>query len=486
MRRCVGLFIIALLASVSATPASSHGAVRISAEAGGRAIAKTQRSLIGVGWDGAAFTADVMKDLRPNLVRIDASFENLYHRGRKIDEAVYTALETDVREALAIGGEPVVILAYTPVWLADTTRPHTDATRVPPSDPDVWQRLVVEVVTRLSALGARTFEAWNEPDFPVFFQGLPNEYLQDVFRPSALAILEVEKGTRRDLRFGGCACSLPDVPFIAGMIQYARSNDLPLDFISWHHYGNSPLLGPDGTEPIGPPEARVLLGPIHQRNPVTTPSQFGDHIAAVRAVRDALYRDGAPKPELWIDEWNLSSGGFDMRHDGTAGAAYQAGVLAEFQRAGLDRAAIFRSVDPAYGTDVIPPSPELYGGWGLVGRKGTFKPAWWVHRSWRALGGDVLAYGSRADTRLGVEAVVTRAHEGSFVSLVSNFHATAEHGHRVEIVLEDAGTRSWSVRVVRPDGSDRRSDVRSRGSLVVPVDLVSQDVALVYISTKSK
>jgi hypothetical protein len=345
----------------------------------------------------------------------------------------------------------------------------------------------VEVVTRLSSLGVRNFEAWNEPDLPIFFQGLPNEFLEDIYRSSALAVLEVENTTGRDLHFGGCACSVPNLPFIAAMIAYARGNGLPLDFISWHHYGNSPLLGPDGTEPLGPPETQTLLGPLHQRNPVTSPSQYGDHIAAVRAVRDALYADGAPKPELWIDEWNLSAGGFDVRHDGIAGAAYQAGVLTEFQRAGLDRAAVFRSVDPAYGADVIPPSPELYGGWGLVGRNRTVKPAWWVHRWWGALGADVLAYGSEADARLGVQAVLTRTDRRSFVALVSNFSASAEHGHRVEIRLDDAGATSWTVRIVRPGGQETRTRVSSDGALVVPLDLDAQDVALVELRmTKGK
>jgi hypothetical protein len=263
-----------------------------------------------------------------------------------------------------------------------------------------------------------------------------------------------------------------------------EGRDLPLDFISWHHYGNTPFLGPDGSEPLGPPEVVAALEPLHQRNPSTSPSHYADQVAAVRSWRDALYGDAA-KPELWIDEWNLSAGGFDLRHDGTAGAAFQAGVLVELQRSDLDRASVFRSVDPAYGPDVVPAEPELYGGWGLVGRKGTVKPAWWAHRFWRDLGSDVLTFTSSDDSRLGVSGVLTRADAKHFVALVSNFQASGEHAHALELRLEGAGSHEWSVSARSPDGTEDRSTISSQGTLVVPVDLGAQSVVLVDIEQVS-
>lgn len=472
---------VACLVLVGQTPAAAHeGAVSLSAHARGHAVARLSQRLVGVGWDSAPSTARWMAALRPDLVRIDAGMERLYSRGPKLDKSAFASLSQEVRAARSIGARPVIILSYTPEWLADD-RPSSDRTKVPPSDTAVWRRLVSNVVARLSALGVRSYEVWNEPDLPVFYQGLLTEFLERIFRPSAEAVLEIEKRSGRDLEFGGCACFFPDPSWIVPMIQYARANDLPLDFISWHHYGNTPFLGPDGAEPLGPAEIRPLLAPLRRRNPTTSPSTFGDQVAMVRSWRDALYSDSSRAPELWIDEWNLSAGGFDRRHDTAEAAAFQAAVLIELQRAGLDRASVFRSVDPAYGPDVVPAKPELYGGWGLVGRYGTIKPAWRAHRFWRSLGDDVLAFTSQEHARQGVSAMVTRATRRHFAVLVENFQAEGGHAHRIVLRLDGVPDGRWSMRSRGVDASDRRATVASHDGLTIPIDLSAQQAVLVEL-----
>jgi xylan 1,4-beta-xylosidase len=427
-----------------------------------------------------------MAPLRPNLVRIDASFERLYPDDPQIDEVAFAALGAEIDEAIDIGAEPVVILSYTPTWLGDD-RPSSDRTKVPPSDADVWESLVLEVVERLATRDVRWFEVWNEPDNPIFFQGLLPEFLDSVFRPSAQAVLEAERRTGRDLRFGGCACFFADPVWIVPMMSFARANDLPLDFLSWHHYGNTPFFGPDGAEPLGPPEFRRLLEPLRRRNPVTSASFYGDQIVSVRAWRDAIYADADAKPELWIDEWNLSAAGFDKRHDSSVGAAFQAATLVELQRAGLDRASVFRSVDPSYGTDVVPAQPELYGGWGLVGRYGTTKPAWRTHRFWRELGSELVAFTSPADARLGVSGLLTRRDGLRFAGLIANFQASGEHAHTIEVTLDDVAASRWSVRILGVDGSRTRFNVASAsGALVVPIALAPNTAVLVELSARGQ
>ena len=64
-------------------PARAQSAdVALDARATMDAIARTNRRLIGVGWDGAPFAARMMAPLRPNLVRIDAGFEHCIAGGR--------------------------------------------------------------------------------------------------------------------------------------------------------------------------------------------------------------------------------------------------------------------------------------------------------------------------------------------------------------------------------------------------------------------
>ena len=476
---------IAIESALLVPSAGAHtGSVILQARADGPSIAQTNHNLVGVGWDRAPFTAERMRPLRPNIVRIDAGFERLYPKDRMLDADAFDALRGQIKDARSIGGEPLVILSYTPVWLADG-RPSSDRTKVPPSDADVWQGLVGAVVKRLVPVGVRWFEVWNEPDSPVFFQGLLPEFLERVYSPSASAVAKIERRTGHDLHFGGCACLAADPLWMVPMMSFARANDLPLDFLSWHHYGNAPFLGPDGAEPLGPPEFQPLLQPLRQRNPVTSASFYGDQIAAVRSWRDAIYGDDERKPELWIDEWNLSPGGFDHWHDTVVGAAFQAATLVEFQRAGLDRASVFRSVDHAYGPDVVPAQPELYGGFGLVGRYGTMKPAWRAHRFWRELGRDALAFTSSADSRLGVSGVLTRQNNRCFIALIANFQASGEHAHAAELRLEGANAVRWRVRVLGLDGSRAIFSVTAvSGEVVVRLDVPPNDAVLVEMSAR--
>ena len=123
---------------------------------------------------------------------------------------------------------------------------------MPPSDGMVWRRLVAEMVDRLSALGVRWFEVWNEPDFPVFFQGSPTEFFEEdlpaVGRSRARG--RTPNGTAASLRW--MRVFVPNPVWIVRMMRFAREHSLPLDFISWHYYGNTPFLGPDRAEPLAP------------------------------------------------------------------------------------------------------------------------------------------------------------------------------------------------------------------------------------------
>ena len=142
---------------------------------------------------------------------------------------------------------------------------------------------------------------------------------------------------------------------------------------------------------------------------------------------------------------------------------------------------VFRSVDPAYGTDVVPSRPELYGGWGLVGR----------HRDGQArvegpslLGatrGDVLAYTSSVDARAGISGLLTRRDPRTFVAFVSNFVATGGEGRRVVLRLEGAARGRGRYLVKSLDGTVRRTQLASRGVLVVPIDIEAQTAVLVEL-----
>ena len=345
-----------------------------------RRLGPVDSDLAGLGWHEGGAPLSTVEALRPPFIRIDASLEEVSRtRDGPLD---LSRLLERVAQVRAIGAEPLVILSYLPAWLGEEHALGRDPTRVRPSDLDEWERVVHDTVLALATAPdpALVFEAWNEPDVPLFWQDTPVAWLDTVER-SARAVATVGAETGLELRFGGPATAVPDPAYLVPFVHRFRDPSLPLDFVSWHYYGNYPFFGPDGaefplTEPVHP-----LLG---RPNPLTSPAAYGPQVDFVRTlVATALAGSSRPIPELVLDEWNLSAAGFDRRHDTAAGAAFAAGVLVEMQDAGLDAAAYFRAND----------TRGVAGGHGLVRTDGTRKPAWWTFEYFRSL----------APARVGVE-----------------------------------------------------------------------------------
>ena len=473
----IGTVVCAAALLAPTGPARAHGdEVTLRVNAAAPTGERVNRGLVGVNWSGNLERR--IRPLRVHLVRHDASLQHLFPGGPELDPAAMDALHDSLDRIMAAGGRPVVILDYMPVWLADTrSGDFRDPTKLPPRDREVWRSLVERVVTELTAervergrRPVRLFEVWNEPDWPVFYQDRQDRFFSDILAPSAQAVEEVERTTGLDLRFGGCACVAPDPGWIGPMLAYVLERDLPLDFVSWHWYGNTPFLGPDGREPIGTPEQQALVDVVFpfwgRRNPAATPVSYGEQIAMVRDwVRAALAGSGRPMPELYIDEWNLSAGGFDRRMDTHEGAAFQAAVLTEMQRAALDRAAVFSAVDPVYSAEQgADPAEEFYGGWGLVSSRGTRKPAWWTWRLWGRLAPDIV--GTRLDTGSadGVWALASRPRRARsrLTVLVSSFLAEGAHAHPLALELSGLRRGRWRVTLRRIDSDRRAATVATR------------------------
>ncbi|MER3453143.1 MAG: hypothetical protein C4344_05755, partial [Acidimicrobiia bacterium] len=338
------------------------------------------RALVGLGWHPGGPPLSSVADLSPKLVRTDASLQDVSPAPGELHLGPLLATVAEIR---AIGAEPLVILSYVPAWLGGPNAHGRDPTRVAPADPDAWERLVHDVVLALATAPApaRTFEAWNEPDSPIFWQDTPEAWSATVAR-SAEAVARVERETGIDLAFGGPATAVPDPVYLAAFLKPFRTDPgLPLDFVSWHYYANTPFFGPDGNE-------FPLLAPLHpvvgRPNPLADPSIYGPQVGQMRTwTAGALAGSNRALPALVLDEWNLSAAGFDRRHDTNVGAAFVAATLVELQAAGLEKSVFFQATD-------APPPPgagDTYGGHGLVTRTGARKPAWWSMWLWQQQAG---------------------------------------------------------------------------------------------------
>lgn len=468
MRRATVAAVAAIVATSvvpaarGADPTSNTTTVAVDAA---RPQGRIDRDLVGVGWVPGAGPA--IAPLHPRFVRVDASLQDV---SPAADTFRIEPLLDQVAAIRAIGGEPLVILSYTPAWLGSPNAYGRDPTKVAPADLDAWQGLVHRVVAALASASAPAtwFEAWNEPDVPIFWQDTPTAWVDTITR-SARAVRDVQRETGVRLHFGGAATAVPDPVYLAAFLAPFRGDaSLPLDFVSWHYYGNYPFFGPDGPEPLVPAPLSAAWPVVGQRNPVADPATFGGQVPLVRQWTAAyLAGSGRAMPLLVLDEWNVSAGGFDTRNDTHEGAAFDAAVLSELQSAGLDASAFFHAAD-TYGGHA--------GDFGLVTSTGERKPSWWTFWLWQQLEPHRVSA-----TVSGGDGVWATASLGgrSLTLLVASFSASRPADHELEIVLAHLPWHPGRVTVRRVDGSVDRGAIDAGGH--VRLHLPGQSVAFVQV-----
>jgi hypothetical protein len=439
-----------------------------------RELGPVNQDLTGVVWNSGS-SIEALAPVHPSMVRIDGSLQD---RSRGPGQLDLQPLLNRVAQVREIGAEPLVLLSYMPRWLG---QPRATAgqnpTRMGPYDLDAWQDLVTEVVRTVATAPqpAYRFEVWNEPDIFIFWLDTPERFVEMALRTHQ-AVADVARETGLPLEIGGPASAIGvNDPMLEYLRRVAQAG-LPLDFVSWHNYANFPFLGPDGAEGNLPPE---LYEQLAGRNPDASPLRYSAEIADIRARVDAAIAGSGLSPELWIDEWNVSAGGYDLRHDSAEGASLVAGTLVEMERAGLDAAAFYRAVS---GGEDRP------GDWGLVRTDGTPKPSWWVFRAWATMTGNRLGT-SGDDGTTGLWARATR-DRGCVSVLLANFVATGAPARTVQVDLDAAalprcrGRRTTTVATLDAASTSLAEPrtVRFGTPESVTVSMASQSVALVQIS----
>jgi hypothetical protein len=427
-------------------------------------------ALNGMVWNTGDDLAPVA-DLHPTTVRIDASLGSI---SPAPGEFHIDRLLAKIAEIRRIGAEPIVLLSYMPDWLgqpsADARNPGADPGRMAPYDLDAWQKLVHDVVkaTATAPQPARIFEVWNEPDLDVFWLDTDQAFADMAVRTHR-AVVDVEHETGLDLEVGGPALAIGGsvtsdlaTAYLDGIV----SNGLPLDFWSWHRYANFPFLGPDGNEGHVDDTLYASLGKI---NPDATPLGYRDDVETTRSHLATVLAGTGLHPRLIIDEWNVSGGGLDLRHDTHVGAAFDAGILTVMERAGLDGADFYRTASDADAGD-----------WGIVANDGTRKPAWWLMRAWTAMTGERLAVTDDAESGLFARATTDR--DGCTQVLVSNFLASGGTARTVRLDLHGDGTTACKADMssLDPDSATLETSrpVRFAADGTVTLDIPAQSMVL--------
>ncbi|RJP26485.1 MAG: hypothetical protein C4527_15085 [Candidatus Omnitrophota bacterium] len=183
----------------------------------------------------------------------------------------------------------------------------------------------------------RYVEVWNEPDNRQFWTGTRIEFFQFFER-----MVKSLKAEFPHMKIGGPGF-LPS-SYLAqesnntatSLLQYCSEQNVPLDFLSWHIYGDNPA----------------------------------DYLGAGLFYREILDRFGYTDAESHISEWNVEEG---PRRYNAEGAALMTGAWISLQNSFVDQSLFFRGQDSSIDYK------EWYG---LLFADGTYKKMAYAFKSW--------------------------------------------------------------------------------------------------------
>lgn len=265
-----------------------------------------------------------MNQLKPKYIRIDHLYDFYIKVSRTDGKLVYdfTKLDKLLLEMKSTNTRPFISLSYMP----DVLNP--DITGVP-SNWGEYAQIIARTIEHISGKNELDvanvyYEIWNEPDlFGQWKTYGQKNYLQ-LYRTVATAALSVKQV--EPFKIGGPATTKLYDNWINNLANMVVAENLPLDFISWHHYSDNPY----------------------------------DYYQDTKRLSKLLekYSTLTNRTEYILSEWGPNSEN-DPQYDTQAGAAHLVTSLAEMTRV-VDQAYVFEVQDGKNGE-----GKEYWGRWGL-------------------------------------------------------------------------------------------------------------------------
>ncbi len=268
---------------------------------------------------------------------------------------------------LSIGMKPFIELSFMPEVLASGTNTvfHYKGNITPPKNYQEWGdlcgALAAHLVERygIDEVSSWFFEVWNEPNLEMFFSGTMEEYLE-MYRFASLAIKKVDDR----LKVGGPSTAIN--AWLPETIEFCQKNNLPLDFLSTHHY---------------PTDAGFGLG-LEMEEQMARADREVCHTTMVKAVEEA---GSLP---LYYSEWNSSPSPRDRWHDTSYCAAFI--VKTVMNNMGLIDMYSFWTFTDIF-EECAQSSEPFHGGFGLLNIHNIPKPSYRAFQQLAKLSGEHLA-----------------------------------------------------------------------------------------------
>lgn len=359
-----------------------------------------------------------------------------------MDQPYYSFFNADgiIDFLLSIGMKPFVELGFMPWGLSSGGKSvfHYQGNVTPPKDYDAWAALIAKLaghwVERYGIDEVRQwfFEVWNEPNLDAFGSGRIEDY-HKLYRSTAQAL----KGVDPSLRIGGPVTAMN--AWIPEFLDFTRAQDLPVDFVSTHHYPTDAFGNPgDDTETQLAKSERSVLA----RQTATAKAQAGD------------------KP-LYYTEWSSSSNPRDHLHDRPYCAAFVVKTIMEAR--GLVEAYSYWAFSDIFEENYMP-HEEFHGGFGLLTLHGVAKPAYRAFQLLHALGDTIHPVAGQHAT---VDAWVVRG-PGAITVLLTNFalprHPVQAETTRVTLTGIGRAPVAAMIRRIDDDHANPRQAWEAMGS----------------------
>jgi xylan 1,4-beta-xylosidase len=346
---------------------------------------------------------------------------------------------------------PFVELSFMPQKLAAHNILHSfwyKPNVSPPKDWTKWENLISVFAKHLvdrygiDEVAQWYFEVWNEPNLD-FWAGDPKQATYwELYDHAARAI----KNVNPRLRVGGPATA--QAAWADAFIKHCAENNVPVDFVSTHVYGNDRAQDVFGTDENIPRDKMLCR--------------------AVDKVHQQIAASGMPHLPLIWSEFNAS----DMNEPDVTDSIYMGPWLADTIRQcdGMVSMVSYWTFSDVFEEQGVVKTP-FYGGYGLIAAGGIPKPAYNAFELLHQLGDQRIALDSES-------SLLTRRGDGTLVLAAWNYAPPGEPGlpKTITLQLKNTKARRASISRVDRDHGDFHQAYEKMGSPRHPTQAQIQDL----------
>jgi len=325
---------------------------------------------------------------------------------------------------LANGVKPFVELSFMPQKLAAQNALHSfwyKPNVSPPKDWHKWDDLITVFSKHLIArygideVAQWYFEVWNEPNLD-FWAGDPKQASYwELYDHTARSLKSVDPR----LRVGGPATA--QAAWVDAFIKHCIENDIPVDFVSTHVYGNDRAQDVFGSEEDIPRDKMVCR--------------------AVNKVHGQIESSSMPHLPLIWSEFNASYKNEPEVTDSIFMGPWLADTIRQCDA--LVSVMSYWTFSDVFEEQGVVKTP-FYGGYGLIAAGGIPKPAYNAFKLLHQLGDQRIALDSDS-------ALLTRREDGTLILALWNYAPPDQKGLPRTVTLRFQNTKPQRANISRVD-----------------------------------